>query len=101
MNKDRRKEIDKIIAKVEGMAEEFASLKTTVEELISEIETVRDEEQEYMDAMPESLQSSDKYYAAEAAVSNMDEALSAIQEIESGLTIDLDSVVTNLDAAKE
>ena len=101
MNKDRRKAIDKIIAKVEGMSEEFASLKATVEELISEIETVRDEEQEYMDAMPENLQSSDKYYAAESAVSNMDEAMAAIQEIESGLTIDLDSVVTNLDAAKE
>ena len=67
MNKARRKEL--------GRAVEL------LEEAQSIIESCRDEEQEYMDNMPENLQESEKYYAAEEAVNNMDEAYDKIDEV--------------------
>lgn len=101
MNKDRRKQIDEAIKKIEGMTEAFGDLKAKIEEVKTDIETIRDEEQEYMDNMPESLQSSDKYYAAEAAISNLESALEPLSELESAMEADFESIVTNLDAAKE
>ena len=54
MNNARRKEISKI-------RDDLASL-------YSDIETLMDEEQEYLDNMPENLQGSEKYETAEDAV---------------------------------
>ena len=51
-----------------------------IEQAKSLLEGARDEEQEYYDNMPENLQASDKGEAAENAVSNLDEAISAIEE---------------------
>jgi len=66
MNKQRRKDLARAL------------------ELLSEaqniIETAQEEEQEYLDNMPESLQSSDRYYAAEAAADALTEALSSLEE---------------------
>lgn len=67
MNKARRKELSRVVE--------------LLEEAQSIIESCRDEEQEYMDNMPENLQESEKYYAAEEAVNNMDEAYDKIDEV--------------------
>ena len=67
MNKARRKELNRAVE--------------LLEEAQSIIESCRDEEQEYMDNMPENLQESEKYYAAEEAVNNMDEAYDKIDEV--------------------
>lgn len=67
MNKARRKELKRAIE--------------LLEEAQGIIESCRDEEQEYMDNMPENLQESEKYYAAEEAVNNMDEAYDKIDEV--------------------
>lgn len=67
MNKARRKELSRAVE--------------LLEEAQSIIESCRDEEQEYMDNMPENLQESEKYYAAEEAVNNMDEAYDKIDEV--------------------
>ena len=64
MNKHRRKAIDEIISKLESLKEE--------------IEFIREEEQEYIDNMPESLQGSEKASAAEASVGDLDYAETAI-----------------------
>ena len=66
MNKARRKELNQAVE--------------LLEEAQSIIESCRDEEQEYMDNMPENLQESEKYCAAEEAVNNMDEAYDVIGE---------------------
>lgn len=66
MNKARRKELSRAVE--------------LLKEAQSIIESCRDEEQEYMDNMPENLQESEKYYAAEEAVNNMDEAYDEIDE---------------------
>lgn len=56
MNKARRKELSRAVE--------------LLEEAQSIIESCRDEEEEYMDNMPENLQESEKYYVAEEAVIN-------------------------------
>lgn len=66
MNRQRRSSIQKILDQIEF-------LKCDLEEL-------RDEEEEYMYNIPENLQQSDRYYAAEEAVSNLDNAISNIEE---------------------
>jgi hypothetical protein len=71
MNKARRKMIEDAMALVE-------SAKSMLEE-------ARDEEQEYFDNMPESLQSSEKGENAESAIACLDDVIgyldSAMEEI--------------------
>ena len=66
MNKTRRAQIQRII-------DEIGCLQQDIEEL-------QDEEQDYMDNMPENLQQSDRYYTAEEAVSNLSSAVDSIAD---------------------
>lgn len=72
MNNQRRKEIEK---NLEAMRDILATL-----------ESLKDEEQEYIDNMPENLQESEKYYQSEGYVDIMEDAIgeidSAIEEIQ-------------------
>lgn len=67
MNKARRKQISEII--------------DALEIAMSSIDSVRDDEQEYLDNIPENLQGSDRYSIAEDAVDNLDNAYDSIQEV--------------------
>lgn len=74
MNKARRKWLEDIIGKLE--------------EQKCEIESVRDEEQEMLDCMPESLQESERGQAMsenvdelDSAASDLDDIISSLQEI--------------------
>ena len=66
MNKQRRARIEEVVDQI-GV-------------LCQELEELRDEEQDYMDNMPENLQQSDRYYAAEEAVSNLDSAIDSLND---------------------
>lgn len=66
MNKARRKEIDSVIA--------------TLEEAKERLESIRDDEQDYFDNMPEQFQYAEKGEAAEEAISNLDYAIDQIDE---------------------
>jgi NTP pyrophosphatase (non-canonical NTP hydrolase) len=65
MNNNRRKQLDKARA--------------LIEEALEIVSAARDEEQEYFDAMPESLQGGDKGSAAQEAVDALDEAVSNLE----------------------
>lgn len=78
MNNDRRKEISRIIEEIDSAV---STAKEKLEELQTSIESVRDEEQECMDNMPENLQGSERYERAEEAFNNLDYAASSIEEI--------------------
>lgn len=67
MNNQRRKQIENVVAKLM--------------DLQSEIETLRDDEQEVVDNMPENLQGSERYEIAEAAADNLDGACSSMEEL--------------------
>lgn len=66
MNKQRRKEIQTI-------SNDLIPLMTSIEDLLAE-------EQDYLDNIPENLQSSEKAKIAENAISNLEEALDNIRE---------------------
>ena len=61
MNKARRKALDEVISKIEEAKELLENLQA--------------EEEEYRDNMPENLQGSERYEAADAAVDNMSSAV--------------------------
>lgn len=52
----------------------IADLISDLEEIADRIEAIKDEEQDYLDNMPESLQSGEKGEAAESAVSALENA---------------------------
>lgn len=66
MNKQRRARIQEVVDQIGAMCQE--------------LEGLRDEEQDYMDNMPENLQGSEKYEMAEEAVSNLDSAIDHLTE---------------------
>ena len=66
MNKARRKARDEVISKIEEAKELLENLQA--------------EEEEYRDNMPENLQGSERYEAADAAVDNMSSAVDALDE---------------------
>ena len=66
MNKQRRKLIDKAITKLE--------------EIQTELESVKDDEEEAYDNLPESLQFGDRGEAMSEALDNLESAISGIEE---------------------
>ena len=66
MNKQRRKEIREIMDRLG--------------EIKSDLEMVRDDEQFYMDSIPENLTGSERYGKAEEAVSNLEGACDNLDE---------------------
>lgn len=88
MNNERRKAIDEVIAKIEA-------LRDMIGEIGADVETLREEEQEYFDNMPESFQSGEKGERAESAISALDDAANDL------VNLDLDNLVTLLNAAQE
>jgi len=88
VNNPRRKDIQSI-------SDKLGDLEALLSEIKDAIESVKDEEQEYYDNMPEGLQGSDRGYAAEAAISNLEDAISMMEDL------DVDSIRSSLDTAAE
>ena len=90
MNNARRKTLG-------DLADELRNLSGQYDDIKTQIETVRDEEQEAFDNMPESLQGGEKGQLAEAAIEAMDEAIGSIEAIDSSL----DDAIGSLETAQE
>lgn len=90
MNKLRRKEIFEI----QGLLKNAQAL---FEESMERLETVRDEEQEYLDNMPESLQDGEKGETAQENIDNLESALDSLEPINE----EIDDVLEYLDSASE
>lgn len=95
MNKARRKIIKAQLEKIDALRGE---IELAVDAIISEIESVKDEEQEAFDARPENFQYSEKGEAAQAAISALEDA---IGELENLRETDFDSITQSLDTAME
>lgn len=54
----------------------------TLETLKAEIDSIRDEEQEYLDNMPENLHTSERYDVAEGHVNLLEDVLSQLEDVE-------------------
>lgn len=86
MNNARRKEIDAIRTQLEAA-------QSVLNEIAAALEGIRDDEQCYLDDMPESIQSGDKGDRAQAAIDALDEATGAIEEL------DFDAIYNALEEA--
>ena len=71
MNNTRRKQIAEIVAALDEL---------DLDSILGDAEVVRDEEQEYLDYMPESIKNGDKGSMAEEAVNALDSAVSNIED---------------------
>ena len=65
MNAKRRKELEKLVERIQG--------------IIADLEVLRDEEQECFDNLPESLQESERGERMEDNVSNMDAVIDSLE----------------------
>ena len=88
MNTERRKQIEAIKGRIASMLEDAALI-------VSEVESIRDDEQEYRDNMPESFADGEKGEKADAAIQALEQVID-----------DLDSLTQNdfdgqLDTAAE
>ncbi|USM11496.1 hypothetical protein vBCbaSRXM_51 [Citromicrobium phage vB_CbaS-RXM] len=91
MNKQRRKEIERIIADL------TTTIAQAVDQAKTDIEMVRDEEQDSYDNMPESFQEGEKGERAQVAIDALESAVSELEEIEGSV----ENAVNSLNEAME
>ena len=89
MNKTRRKAIEEVIKRLNDVQAEM-------EAILEDVDGLKDEEQEYLDNMPENLQGSDRYSAAEEAVGNLEAARDTLEELKD----QIDDVTGGLEEAQ-
>ena len=108
MNKARRTAIEAIKSKVEDIKNyiegdencDAVAQAEVLRPLKDKVSDLRDEEQEYLDNMPEGLQSGDKGDAAQSAIDELDNAESYLDLAIDNLNedeVDVGPVVGNLD----
>lgn len=87
MNKERRKAIQALMDQIEAAGR-------VIEALQEEVDLIREDEQDYLDNMPENMQGSEKYGLVEEIISNLDEAVDSL-----GLSATIEEVLDNLRSA--
>lgn len=78
MNKQRRAVLEDIIQRLNSASEIIA-------DALDDLNGAKDEEQEYFDVMPESLQGGERGQAAEEAISWMEDASGNLEDVVSTL----------------
>lgn len=103
MNKARRKAIETLMNELNDKLNETASLKVFLEDVGSRLQDFRDEEEEYKDCMPASIQNGEKGEAADQVIERLDEAGnevetagSAVDDLETALS----AMIEALESAK-
>ena len=74
MNKQHRKWIADTI-------DTYNEIVPKLQEILADLESIRDEEQEYLDNMPESMQQGEKGEMAAEAISSLEEAKDALESL--------------------
>lgn len=114
MNNERRKAIKSLYGEIEitkGSSHNDSTLEQLAEnigiairtfnerkqEIKSSLEELRDAEEEYIDNMPENMQSGEKYDAAKQAVSDLDEAIDMLDDTDDFEGFDKDDLIGKLD----
>jgi uncharacterized coiled-coil DUF342 family protein len=97
MNKARRKAIEELYERVQVLLAQTENL-PDADDMKNEVETLRDEEQEYLDNMPEAMQNGDKGSAASEAVSQLETATDKLGEVADAITTLRDNLQEALDA---
>ena len=90
MNQDRR-------AKIEAAVEELRTALETLQELHSTFESLKDEEQEAFDNLPEGLQQADRGQSMEAIASALDDAVDTLSSALGDIDNVADDFISALD----
>jgi molecular chaperone GrpE (heat shock protein) len=88
MNAARRKEILKLVGELSELAGKLSDLRDAVE-------SIKSDEEDYRDNMPENLQQSERYQLADAACDALDSAVSDLENM------DIEGVISYLETAAE
>lgn len=91
MNNARRKEIEKLVERINEVA-------GTLSDIMCDLETVKSEEQEYNDNIPDNLRESDRCSTSDSAIENLEDASNAFSDC---IEILQDSIVCSLESAAE
>lgn len=89
MNKQRRKELDKVVEYLNTADQSLA-------DALNDLEGLRDEEQEAAEAVAETIPNSERVEIMEAAVNSLEDAISIIE----GLSDSIDEAVAAIVEAK-
>jgi len=89
MNKTRRKQLDAITKDLRAMHDEFSVIKARAEWAKVTLETLRDEEQEYYDNMPEGIQGGDRGERSTSAIEAIEAAIEKLEEVADSDTFDV------------
>ena len=76
MNKTRRKELSEVVKALNMMKD-----RDDLYSIINELDSIKDDEQDYFDNIPENLQYSQRAEDSEQAIDNLEEALNLLNEI--------------------
>lgn len=95
MNNERRKTINEICFELGNINIDWG-----FHDIKAKIESVKDEEEEYFDNMPENLQRSERGEASEQAKDELTEAIDKLDELIDAIPL-LDEVMSHLDSASE
>jgi uncharacterized coiled-coil DUF342 family protein len=88
MNAARRKQIEDVKARIEALT-------ALRDELVEAINAISEDEQGYLDNMPDSFRDGDKGEKAQEAIDALSEATTALEDI------DFDAIVGHLDTAAQ
>ena len=73
MNRNRRKSIMAVVAAL-------GELRGLLEDQLSDVKSLKDLEQKYVDFVPENLRDTDRYMEAKEAVQSLEDATEALEE---------------------
>lgn len=106
MNNKRRKEIRDLYPDCEALGiladavkAAIAAFNEAAEQMVEDINFIRDGEQEYIDNLPENLQQSEKAQIAEDAVNALDEAIGMVTNVDDFENWSKDDLIGKLDEA--
>lgn len=85
MNRTRRNELAKLKERIDNV-------QTEIYEIMEALESLKDEEQEYLDNIPENLQGSERYDRAEQAVDSLEQAHDTLETMHDEAGEVLDSI---------
>lgn len=110
MNKVRRTNLstlsntlDEIAAKLDGETEiNWEAIKGEIDDAKSQLDDLKDEEQDYYDNMPSGLQSGDKGDSATSAIDEMESGLNDLGDaVDACDTQNADEVINSLEEARD
>lgn len=101
MNKERRKAIDAALKGLAVLATAIEAL-PDIDDLKAAVEAIAEGEQECYENMPENMQSGEKGEAASEAMSNLEDAVSELDELGLGdLAEKVAEIVAKLETARD